>query len=109
MGEADITTNVGNSGLRIFNTYKKKNFEPLEKYITEEYVEEYNMQVILTSYINWLVTTSIPKYFDEDLKSNSTLNLNTITVKNYISKVVLIRKTSFQSTVSGNNLSGLQG
>ena len=41
--------------------------------MTEYYVEEYNFKVLLTEYIKWLPTTAIPKYFDEDLNSNSTL------------------------------------
>ena len=72
MGGADSTANVVNSGLRIFNSYQKKNFEAFVEDMTEDYVEEDNIKVILTDYSNWLVTTYIPKYFDEDLKSSST-------------------------------------
>ena len=35
MGEANSTTNVGNPGLRLFNTYQKKNFEPFIEDMTE--------------------------------------------------------------------------
>ena len=60
--------------------------------MTEEYVEEDNIKVLSTEYRNWLSTTVIPKYFDEDLKSNRTLFLNTITLKNDLSKVIIILK-----------------
>ena len=95
MGEADSTTNVGNYGLRPFNAYQKKNFEPFFEDMTEEYVEEDNIKVLLTDYSNCLYTTDITKYFDEDLKSNSTLKPNTSTLKNYLSKVILMLKDKF--------------
>ena len=41
--------------------------------MTEEYIEEDIIKVLLTEYINWLSTTAIPKYFDEDIKSNITI------------------------------------
>ena len=63
--------------------------------MTEEYVEEGNIKVLLTDYSNWLVTTAIPKYFHDDLKSNSTLNINVSTMKKYISKVILVLKNKF--------------
>ena len=40
MGQADSTTNVGISGLIIFNTYHKKNFGPFVEDMTEDYLEE---------------------------------------------------------------------
>ena len=60
--------------------------------MTEEYVEEDNIKVLLTEYRNWLATTVIPKYFDEDLKSNRTLFLNAINLENYLSKFIIILK-----------------
>ena len=95
MGEYDSTTNVGNDGLRIFNAQHNKNSEPFVEDTTEDYVEEDNIKVILTDYSNWLVTTYIPKYFDEDLKSNRTIKLSTGTLKNYLSKVILMLKDKF--------------
>ena len=95
IGEADIITNVGNAGLRIFNAYQKNNFEPFLEDMTEQYVEEDNIKVLLTDYINWLANTAIPKYFDEYLKSNSTPELKTSTLKNYLSKVTIMLKEKF--------------
>ena len=92
MGEADSTTNVGNAGLRLFHYYHKKNFKPFIEDTTEEYVEEDNIKVLFIDYSNWLATTAIPKHFDEDLKSNSTLNINANTLKNDLSKVILMLK-----------------
>ena len=68
--------------------------------MTEQYVEEDNIKVLLTDYINWLANTAIPKYFDEDLKSNSTPELNTSTLKNYISKVTIMLKEKFPNHCS---------
>ena len=81
MSQSDSTTNVGVSGLFIFNAYQKKNFKPFLEDMTEDCVEEDNHKFILTEYSNWLSTTAIPKYFDEDIKSNCTLFLNKITLK----------------------------
>ena len=67
MVHSNSTANVGNSVLRIFNSHQKKNFEPFVEEMTDEYVEEDNMEVLLTDYSNWLSTTVIPKYFDEDI------------------------------------------
>ena len=64
MGGADSTANVVNYGLRIFNSNQKKNFEAFVEDMTEDYVEEDNIKVILTDYSNWLSTKDIPKYFD---------------------------------------------
>ena len=50
---------------------------------------------ILLDYSNWLATTAIPKYFDEDLKSNITLKLNSNTLNDYINKVILMLKYKF--------------
>ena len=94
-GEADSTTNVGNDGLSLFNAYQKKSSRPFLEDMTEEYVEEYNIKFLLTDYGNWLATTAIPKYFDEDLKSNSTLKINASTLKNYLGKVVIMLKDNF--------------
>ena len=63
--------------------------------MTEEYVEEDNMKVLLTDYSNSLATTAISKYFDEDFNSNSTLKLNASVMKNYLSKVILMFKNKF--------------
>ena len=58
--------------------------------MTEEYVEEDNIKSLLTDCSNWVSTTAIPKYFDENLKSKRTININEITIMNYLSKVVLM-------------------
>ena len=57
--------------------------------MTEEYVEEDNIKLLLTDYSNWLFTTSIPKYFDEEILGNRNLNLNSSTLKNDLIKVIL--------------------
>ena len=72
MGKADSTTNIGISRLRLFNAYQKKNFKPLLEATTEDYAEEYIIKFLLTEYSNWISTTAIPEYFDENLMSNST-------------------------------------
>ena len=87
MNQADSTTNVGNSGLHLFIAYQKNKFEPFVEYMNEEYLEEDKIKFLLTDYSNWLSTTDIPNYFDEDLNSNSTLKINTITLKNYLIKL----------------------
>ena len=63
--------------------------------MTDKYVEEDNIKVLLTDYSKWLATTSIPKYFNGDIKSNSTLNLNAITLNIYLRKVILMLKDKF--------------
>ena len=52
--------------------------------MTDDYVEGDNIKFLLTEYYNWLITTSITKYFDEDLNSNSNLFINASTMKNYL-------------------------
>ena len=63
--------------------------------MTKEYVEEDNKKVLLTDYSSWVATTAIPKFFDQDLQSNSTLKINSSTLNNDIGKVVLILKDRF--------------
>ena len=63
--------------------------------MTEDYVEEDNIRVLLTEYRNWLATTDIPTYFYKDLKSNITTFLNTSTLRNYLSKVIIMLKAKF--------------
>ena len=109
MGWSDRTTNAGISGIRIFNACQKKNFVPFLEYMTEYYVEEDNIKFLLNEYSNWIATTSIPDYFDEDLKSNSTIFLNAITMNNYLSNVIIMFKDKFESTIPGENPCGLQG
>ena len=92
MGQADSNTNPGIAGLHLFNSYQNNNFEPFLEDITEEYVEEDNIKSLLTEYSNWLATTAITKYFDEDLKSNSTIFINASTLENYLSKVIIMLK-----------------
>ena len=92
MGGADSTANVVNSGLRIFNSYQKKNFEAFVEDMTADYVEEDNIKVLLTDYSNWLSTTDIPKYFDEYLKINSILNLNARKLNNDLINIILMSK-----------------
>ena len=60
--------------------------------MTEEYVEEDNIKVLLTEYSNWLATTASPKYFDEDLNSNRNIFLNASTLKNYLSEAIIVLK-----------------
>ena len=69
MGEDDSATNVGNSGLFLFNAYQKKNFGPFLEDMTEWYAQEDNIKFLLTDYIKFISTTDIPKYFDEEIKS----------------------------------------
>ena len=95
MGEVDSITNVGNARLRLFNVYRKENFKPSVEDMTEDYVEEGNIRVTLNDSSNWISTTYITKYFDEYLKSNSTLKLNSSTLKNYLSKLILMLKDKF--------------
>ena len=63
--------------------------------MTEDYLEEDNIRVILTDYSNWLATTDITEYFDGYININSTLKINTITLKNYLRKVFLVLKEEF--------------
>ena len=95
MGQADSITNVGISGLRLFNAYCNKNFEPFLEDMTEDYVEEDSIKVLLIEYSNWLATTAIPKHFDEDLKSNSTIFISASTLNNYLRKVTIMLKYNF--------------
>ena len=91
----DSTTNICIAGLCLFNSYQRKKFEPFIEDTTEDYVEEDNIKVLLTEYSNWLSTTAIPKYFDEDLHNNSTLFINTITLNNSLSKVIIMLRDNF--------------
>ena len=63
--------------------------------MNEEYVEEDNIKVLLTDYSNWIATITFVICFDEDLRSNSTLKLNTTTLNHYLSKVILMLKEKF--------------
>ena len=63
--------------------------------MTEDYVEEDNIKVLLTEYSNWLATTAIPKNFDENLKINISLFINTSNLQNYLSKVIITLKDKF--------------
>ena len=63
--------------------------------MTEYYVEEDHIKVLLTDYSNWLAATAISEYFDKYLQSNSTFNLNASTLKNYLSKFILMLKDNF--------------
>ena len=63
--------------------------------MTEDYVEEDNIKVLLPEYSNWLFITAITKYFDEDLKSNINIFLNTSTLKNYPRKFIIILRKKF--------------
>ena len=100
MGQAYSTTKVVIPGLRLFNAYQKKNFEPFLEDMTEEYVEEDNIKFLLTDYSNWIATTAIPKYFNEDLKSNITIFINESPLKNDINKVILMLKYNFPKLCS---------
>ena len=95
IGEADSTTSVGNSGVRLFNTYQNKNYEPLVEDMTNKYVDVDNIKFLLPYYNIWLSTTTFPTYFDQDLNSKSTLKLNASTMNNYLSKVILMLKHKF--------------
>ena len=81
--------------MRLFNAYRNRNVEkPLED-MNDDYVEEDNTNILLTDYSNWLATTDITKYFDEDLKSNSTIKINSTTLKNYLSNFIIMLKDKF--------------
>ena len=58
--------------------------------MTEDYVEYNNMKFLSTDYNNRLATTSIPKFFNEDLQSNSALKLNASTLESCLGKVILV-------------------
>ena len=60
MGEADRTTNVGSAVLRPFNYYHNNNFKPLLEDMTEDYVEEGNIKLLLTDYSKWLSNPVVP-------------------------------------------------
>ena len=47
-GRAYSTTSVGIFGLHLLNSYQKKNSEPFLENITEEYIEEDNIKLLLT-------------------------------------------------------------
>ena len=51
-GESDRTNNVGSTILHLFNAYQKKNSEPFLEDMTMDYVEEDNIKILLTYYIN---------------------------------------------------------
>ena len=95
MGQANITCNVGISRLRLFNAYQKKNFKAFLEDVTEEYLEEDDIKVLLTDYSRWIATTSIPKYSDEYLRSNSTIFLNASTLNNYLSNFIIMLTNNF--------------
>ena len=63
--------------------------------MTDEYVGEDTIKVLLTEYSNWIVTTDILKYFDEEIKTNITIFINASTLKNYLSKVIIMFKDKF--------------
>ena len=63
--------------------------------MTEEYVEENNIQLILTDYSNLIFTTAIHKYFDENFHINRTFKINATTLKNYIRNFILMLKYKF--------------
>ena len=63
--------------------------------MTEDYAEEDKIKFLLNDYSNWLTTTSISQYFNEDLNSNRTINLNEINPNNYLIKVIIMLKDNF--------------
>ena len=63
--------------------------------MTVEYVEEDDIKVLLTDYINWIDTTAIPKFLYGNLERNRNIILNTRTLKNNISKLILTLKEMF--------------
>ena len=63
--------------------------------MSEEYLEEDNIKVLLTYYSNWLATIDIPRYLYEDLNSNCTLFINASTLKNYLRNVIIMLKDKF--------------
>ena len=64
--------------------------------MTEKYVEEDNIKLLLTEYSNWRATTAIPKYFDAELNINSTLFINTSTLKNCLIMIIIMLKDKFR-------------
>ena len=53
----------------------------MRRYVRSEAIldQQDNIKVLLTDRGNWLAIIYITNYFDEDLKSNRTLNLNSRT------------------------------
>ena len=82
MCEHESPTNVGSSGLHIYNSHQKKKSKPF----TEDVTEEYKIKYLITDCSNWLDTTSILKFFNGNLQSNINLNINARTMNNYVNK-----------------------
>ena len=88
MGEADSAINVGNAKLNLFNAYQKKNFELFVEDMTDEYVEEDNIKLLLPDYSNWISTIAITSIY-------STLKINTSNLNNYLRKFILMLEETF--------------
>ena len=63
--------------------------------MTVEYVEEDDIKVLFTDYSKWLDTTAIPKFLYDNLKRTRNIILNTSTLKNNLSKLILTLKEMF--------------
>ena len=68
--------------------------------MTKKYVEEDKIKVLLTDYSNCLITTYIANYFDEDLKSKITLNINERTPEELSKKFHLNVEGQFSKALS---------
>ena len=90
IGEADSTTNVENYGIRIFSSYQRNNCETFIEDNDEEYLDYNNITVLITCYSKWLSTTAITNVFGEDIQSNSIININADTLKNYLRNIILV-------------------
>ena len=88
-------TTIGTDRLRLFNADHNNNYETFVEDTSEDYIQEENIKIILTDYSNCLTTTSIPKFFDGDLQSNSNPKINAITLKNYLREAILMLKDNF--------------
>ena len=64
--------------------------------MTEDYLEEDNIKVLLNYYSNWPSTTVIHTYFDSDLKSNTTIKINSITLNNYVRTFVHVKRQFYK-------------
>ena len=73
MGEADSTTNVGNAKLNLFKAYQKKNSKLFVEDMTEEYVEEDNIKILLPEYSNWISTAAITSILMKTLRVTALL------------------------------------
>ena len=82
MGEVDRITNVGNSGLHLFNAYQNKNVGHFIEDTIEEDVAKGNIKLLRTDYSKWISTTEIQQFFDKYCQNNRTLDINASNLNN---------------------------